>query len=202
MVNSDDGNKESVRPSLIEELRNQLSTNEMRRLLIGFVTNQCYSYNIDNRFVEDIVQQTLEKAFRGLNEFDNKSELTTWVFSIARHIIIDHARHDNVVEKYKHKLGGILPNNQNGVERIYSSDEARIILDKIYELQDMYRDVLLLVINGLSNKEIADHLNQPLTTIVNRRNRAIKKLFNILPRDIIDRLSPSVREKFLEELPE
>lgn len=48
----------------------------------------------DTAAAEDMVQDAIEAALRGASTFGGRSSLKTWVFSILRHRIIDHIRHD------------------------------------------------------------------------------------------------------------
>jgi len=42
--------------------------------------------------VEDLVQETFLRVFRGLTYFDDRAKLSTWIFTIAHRVAIDHLR--------------------------------------------------------------------------------------------------------------
>lgn len=46
----------------------------------------------DADVAEDLVQETLEAALKGLASFGGQSSLKTWVFGILKHKIVDHLR--------------------------------------------------------------------------------------------------------------
>ncbi len=42
---------------------------------------------------EDLAQETFLRVFRGLRYFDARSRLSTWIYTIAHRVAIDHLRH-------------------------------------------------------------------------------------------------------------
>ena len=46
----------------------------------------------DNDTVEDLAQETFLRVFRGLGYFDARSKLSTWIYTIAHRVAIDHLR--------------------------------------------------------------------------------------------------------------
>ena len=46
----------------------------------------------DHASVEDLAQETFLRVFRGLRYFDARSKLSTWIYTIAHRLAIDHLR--------------------------------------------------------------------------------------------------------------
>ena len=46
----------------------------------------------DHDGVEDLAQETFLRVFRGLPYFDARSKLSTWIYTIAHRVAIDHLR--------------------------------------------------------------------------------------------------------------
>ena len=46
----------------------------------------------DHGVVEDLAQETFLRVFRGLGYFDARSKLSTWIYTIAHRVAIDHLR--------------------------------------------------------------------------------------------------------------
>ena len=46
----------------------------------------------DHNTVEDLAQETFLRIFRGLGNFDARSKLSTWIYTIAHRVAIDHLR--------------------------------------------------------------------------------------------------------------
>jgi len=46
----------------------------------------------DHASVEDLAQETFFRVFRGLGYFDARSKLSTWIYTVAHRVAIDHLR--------------------------------------------------------------------------------------------------------------
>ena len=46
----------------------------------------------DDRVVEDLSQETFLRVFRALSYFDSRGKLSTWIYTIANRVAIDHLR--------------------------------------------------------------------------------------------------------------
>ena len=46
----------------------------------------------DDRIVEDLSQEAFMRVFRSLGIFDNRGKLSTWIYTIANRVAIDHLR--------------------------------------------------------------------------------------------------------------
>jgi RNA polymerase sigma-70 factor (ECF subfamily) len=46
----------------------------------------------NQQVVEDLAQETFMRVFRGLPYFDRRAKLSTWIYTIAHRVAIDHRR--------------------------------------------------------------------------------------------------------------
>lgn len=46
----------------------------------------------DHASVEDLAQETFLRVFRGLRYFDARAKLSTWIYTIAHRVAVDHLR--------------------------------------------------------------------------------------------------------------
>ncbi len=64
--------------------------------LVKTYTAELYAYSMakvgQKEIAEDIVQETFLSAYQGYGNFQNKSSVKTWLFSILKHKIADHFR--------------------------------------------------------------------------------------------------------------
>jgi RNA polymerase sigma-70 factor (ECF subfamily) len=65
----------------------------------------------DHAVVEDLAQETFLRVFRGLQYFDARSKLSTWIYTIAHRVAIDHLRQvrlkaDRKPEGFRLPIGG------------------------------------------------------------------------------------------------
>ncbi len=127
--------------------------------------------NIDERFyhsIDDIVQETYIRAYRSLvkNKFRGDSSVSTWLYTIARN---ETLRLNKKLGKEEEKFKKYYDLEQ---QKDIKVDNSMIELhDSIDKLPDIYGDVMKLLVNGLSERQIADKLQIKLGTVKSRTSR-------------------------------
>jgi RNA polymerase sigma-70 factor (ECF subfamily) len=121
---------------------------------------------------EDLVQETIIKAFKSFHQLNHNEKCRAWLSSIL---------YNTFVNKYrKEKENPIIPQlNEEGV--IYQEDPENKILEEItyqellkalFELPEEYRTVVIFSdMQGVSYKEIAEILRVPIGTVRSRLSR-------------------------------
>ncbi len=142
---------------------------------------------------EDLVQDTLIRAYRGIGRFDGRYP-RAWLLTILRNTHINRNRR---------RRPELLRDQDATFERLASdasTDRADVfveqtidgeILAALDELSDDFRRVVELVdIDGLSYPEAAEVLGVPVGTVMSRLHRARRRI-----RDRLDRagLAPRAR---------
>jgi RNA polymerase sigma-70 factor (ECF subfamily) len=137
----------------------------------------------DRGAAEEVTQDTFFKVWTRASSFHpDRGKVTSWLFSIAHHRIIDEARR----HRRRHQV-----QVYQDIETIHqqpddSNDPVRYtmlqlqrgkIKDALVTLSKEQRDVVVLAYyGGLSHSEIAKRLEQPLGTVKTRMRLALKKL--------------------------
>lgn len=123
----------------------------------------------------DAAQDTLVKVLRNLDRYDTNRSFKTWVFGIARNTCIDeHRRRKRRAWDEPGDVVDTAPSALVEVTRAQRASRLRAALDR---LPPMYREVLVLYhFEHLKYVEIAESLDLPLGTVMNRIFRARKKL--------------------------
>ena len=107
--------------------------------------------------VQDVVQDTFVRAFASIDSFRGESSLRTWLFTIARRLVLDRRRSER-------RRGEQVEVQENDAATEYDAldgvvaEETRVRLNTALErLSKTQREVFTLrVSEGLSYKEIAD----------------------------------------------
>ena len=128
----------------------------------------------DRDRMDDALQDSYLKAYRGLPEFRSESQMGTWLYRIVYNTCIDEIRRSaraNLVT---------VPNieepdpTSDPAEIIYQSDELAVALD---ELGEQDRALVMLVDGeGLSYQDTAQILDLPIGTVASRLHRARRVL--------------------------
>ncbi|HET9481891.1 MAG TPA: sigma-70 family RNA polymerase sigma factor [Candidatus Polarisedimenticolia bacterium] len=136
---------------------------------------------------EDLVQETLLRAFRFYDSFEPGTNFKAWLFKILKNSFINRYRKEQLEPDMVH-FGAI----EEGLERIVDStlggsqspppDPERLFMDglvddeieaAIRELPPEYRMVLIMaVVEEMSYKEIAAAISCPIGTVMSRLHRA------------------------------
>jgi RNA polymerase sigma-70 factor (ECF subfamily) len=128
----------------------------------------------DTDQADDLVQETMLNAWKGIDSFKEGTNLRAWLFTILRNTYFSQCRKrrrevlDDPAD-YIDKLS--VPPAQEG--RV----DARDLADALAQLPDEQREALLLVAaEGFAYEEAAIICNVPIGTIKSRVNRARHQL--------------------------
>lgn len=107
--------------------------------------------------VEDVVQDTFVRAFGSLEGFRGESSLRTWLFTIARRLVLDarraaHRRRDEV-EVQEHDVATAF----SALDAVVATETSLRMRAAVARLTPTQREVFTLrVLEGMSYREIAD----------------------------------------------
>ena len=126
---------------------------------------------------EDVVQETLLGAFRGLRSFEGRSSVKTWLTSIL--IRQTAMRHRSLGRRPAASLDTVaeVESGQSAAPRTESTDTRLDLAAAIRTLSPEHREVIgLREFGGLSYEEIAEALGVPRGTVESRLFRARREL--------------------------
>lgn len=131
---------------------------------------------------EDVAQDAFLKAFRKLDEFDERARFYTWVYRIASNAALDWRKRE------RYRRHGDLPVGPEGEDAVPSNapgppvaarrrEMAEAIDRAIAGLPDHYHQIVVLrEVQGLSYEEIAEVLGISKGTVESRLFRARERL--------------------------
>ncbi|WP_096190869.1 RNA polymerase sigma factor [Neobacillus soli] len=132
----------------------------------------------DKQSCEDLVHDTFLRAFTGLEQFENRSTVKTWLFGIARYLVLDEIRKRqrkrlfNVIG-FSHEIPSSID-----VEQLIENRE--MVLQQMHNIQTLkpnYRLVISLIkIEECSTKEVAEILNWSEAKVRKTLSRALQAL--------------------------
>lgn len=124
----------------------------------------------DRHLAEDVVQETMIAVWRGAERFEGRSQVSTWLFGIARHQAY-HARRREAKGERVPAERAEEPDPAATVER-----ETRV-QRAVAELSPEHREVVFLAFyEGLPYEEIARLQGVPEGTVKSRMFHAKKRL--------------------------
>lgn len=139
----------------------------------------CFLYLKDYQLAEDATQETFCRAFRKRNLFRKKSDIKTWITSIAINICKNMIKKKSYAETATEESTFInIPCTEVNI------DEKLTLSTAVAQLPVALREVILLYYyQEITQKEIAKILKIPETTVAYRLRTAKEKLRAILKED-------------------
>lgn len=132
----------------------------------------------DRHEAEDLMQETFARALAAAGDFERRALPSTWLFTIARNLALNHIRarkKRRVVKAYDFE--SIPAPGDDPMEKAGADDVAAVVLAAVSTLADQLREVFLLkVIEGLTYREIAAVTGCPVGTAQSRFHRALAEL--------------------------
>ncbi len=147
------------------------------------IYNLCYRMMRSSEDAEDMLQESMLKAWRKLKSFNKSSSFSTWLHRIAVNTCLD------AIRKRKDNKKSLEQMNEYGKELVDSSagdfDERAVqrqtIENALMLLKERDRVIIVLRdIQGYSYEEMAEILECPLGTVRSRLSRARKSIVKIL----------------------
>jgi RNA polymerase sigma-70 factor (ECF subfamily) len=107
--------------------------------------------------VQEVVQDTFVRAFASLDGFRGDSSLRTWLFTIARRLILDRRRSARRRGEQVEVQEGDVVTEYDALDDVVADETRARLRAAMEELSPTQREVFVLrVSEGMSYKEIAD----------------------------------------------
>jgi RNA polymerase sigma-70 factor (ECF subfamily) len=123
---------------------------------------------------EDVVQDVYLSVYEKAHQYKGGGKAMAWIFTITRNhalmIIRDRNKRQHVNLDDVYDVGI----DHNIEEKIYNDKLIKVILETLNE--DERQIVIMHSMSNIKHKEIADILEMPLSTVLSKYNRALKKL--------------------------
>ncbi len=135
---------------------------------------------------EDLVQDTLYRAFRSLSTFERGTRFNAWIFRILRNAHINRGKREaaapaavDMTEIETSAPPIVVPDLRSleELDRIADRHFDDRVKSAIENLPETFRaPMVLFSLGGLSYQEIADALDVPIGTVMSRLHRARAQL--------------------------
>lgn len=144
-----------------------------------------YSVLHDRGLAEDVVQETMIKAWEGSTQFRGDSSVRTWILRIAHNTAIDALRRRRDYSTAPEDLPDAVGSNGDSdpARRAAGRADLALLRDALGELDELSRTIVVLrEVEGMSYQQIADAVDVPIATIKTRLLRARR----VLQRAVLD----------------
>ena len=133
---------------------------------------------------EDLFQETWMRVLLRGAQYNGKARFDTWLFTIARNLVIDLSRKRTMASLDEMSEGGederpfeIAMSGPSPLEQFQSREDCAEVGEVLLSLEPTYREVLVLrFYEELSLEEIATVTRAPLSTVKSRLYRGLAAL--------------------------
>ena len=133
---------------------------------------------------EDLFQETWMRVLLRGAQYNGKARFDTWLFTIARNLVIDLSRKRTMASLDEMSEGGederpfeIAMSGPSPLEQFQSREDCAEVGEVLLKLESTYREVLVLrFYEELSLEEIATVTRAPLSTVKSRLYRGLAAL--------------------------
>lgn len=149
--------------------------NEIVTLYDDLIVKLCFGYARTREELEDLHQDTLINVWQGLDKFEGKSSLRTWIYRVTLNTCVStlRNRHKEINGNYDVQLYDVIDD----------SEERRIMIKELHEiiscLSPVDKAIVLMWLDEFSYEEIAEMMGMPVGSVGTRLRRAKEKLKNI-----------------------
>jgi RNA polymerase sigma-70 factor (ECF subfamily) len=142
----------------------------------------------DRAATEDLAQETFLRVFRGLGRFDGRAKLSTWIYTIAHRVAVDHIRRagrwrEAGVEDIGAEALDAVPANDTGPEAMLEQEElAQLVREQLAELPEKYRMPLVYAaIDGLDYETVGAAIGVRAGTVKTLRRCSLTACSGLAP---------------------
>jgi RNA polymerase sigma-70 factor, ECF subfamily len=137
----------------------------------------------DQPVAEDLFQLTWLRVMEKIKSYDPARDFAPWLFTIARHLALDHLRRyqpeslDDPLPSGNHREDLIPHNAPGAMEALLAGERTILLAQAMVELPLIFREVLTLRFEEeMKLEEIAALLKVPLSTVKSRLRRGLDSL--------------------------
>lgn len=164
-------------PELLDQLIEMYQHRLMRYLM--FLTSR-------REVAEDLFQEVWIRVLRSGSQYNGKARFDTWIFTIARNLVIDLSRKRVMASLDEMREGGensearpfeMVQDGPSPLEQFEGRENASEVATVLLTLEPTYREVLTLRFHEeMSLEEIAMVTHAPLSTVKSRLYRGLAAL--------------------------
>ena len=138
----------------------------------------------DKTVAEDLTQETFVSAWTNIDRFKGRASIGTWLHKIAYNKFVDSRRN---LERHVASISGLgskqhaIPETSSPLYRLMADEHSRLLYNALRRLESsQYIVIVLHYVQGLSFREMAKVLDEPIGTVKWQTSHALKRLRGFL----------------------
>ena len=179
---------EKSKNSIVEQCIISLADGDMSAmdLLYETIKKDVYAFALskvcDKFEADDILHDTFIRIYENAKLYNPMGRPMAWIFTIEINLINRYFQVKSRNVTYDEEIMVNTASDDSGNSN--SSLDLEDMQKLLSQLNEFEREVIMLhIVSDLKFREIADQLDKPLSTVLSKYNRAMKKLQKILKED-------------------
>jgi RNA polymerase sigma-70 factor (ECF subfamily) len=129
----------------------------------------------DILIAEDVVENVVVALFHSNKTFDDIKSFESYLYRAVHNMALNELKHNTIIRNYEQNT--IIHNNE-AQEEYDEEYELKIVqlMKYVDELPERMREVINKSMQGMTAKQIAEHLNISVETVKTHKKRALKML--------------------------
>ena len=123
---------------------------------------------------EDNFQEIVYQLWKSYPKLQNKNSIGSWIYAVSINTSISRIKKDKRIE-YQENVPE-LPDKSDIVDEITKNESLQLLINAIYNLDEIDKSIMLLYLEEKSYDEIAGIIGVPKSNVGVRINRAKKIL--------------------------
>lgn len=138
--------------------------------------------NLSDDLAEEVAQEALVNVWRKAHLFDpGKASATTWIYTIARNLRIDHARRQKVRDFDPDAVTVLMEDPETPDAALNGQQKADAVRAAVAQLPPNQAEIVRMAFfEGLTHQVIAEQLDLPLGTVKSRIRLAFGRMKDAL----------------------
>jgi len=132
-------------------------------------------YAFDSEDRKDLFQEIVYQLWRSYGSFKGEARMSTWLYRVALNTAITSLRRGKKLSEHT-ELDDQFITTSGSLETLYNSEQTRQLYSAIRTLGEVDRALVMLYLEDLSYKEIAEVLGLTEDNVGVKLNRIKKKL--------------------------
>jgi RNA polymerase sigma-70 factor (ECF subfamily) len=150
----------------------------------------------------DIVQETFIKVWKNIHKFDQRKNLKTWIFTIAKRTAIDYLRKVKSVSfssidntETETSFGNNIPDEGLMANEIFEENENIELIRNALKTVSLENKSIILLHHGeeMTFEEISDVLEKPMNTIKSQYRRTLIALRKFIISQTSSQIAPKAQ---------
>lgn len=135
-----------------------------------------YGFVQDPQISEDLVQESFIRLWELRKDFTTINQFKGYLYTSVKNKSLNWIKHQKIADKHSEQIGYEHYKDQYFESHIIEEETFNLLYQEIQSLPESAKKIMLLVLNGLKNTEIAETLEISVNTVKTQKKIAYARI--------------------------